>query len=417
MRFAPFRFRLAKMVPFAVISVYAILSTVGVFSGGLWAIGGIALALALASFSVIARRRFSAPNPELTFLAFTALGLMALSSLWSLDPHTSLRESLRLATVFLPLLLLTIPDVKDEAAADFLFPVLAMAMAVGAVALGIELKLGGALQKALHHGQTELTKYNRGLTYAILLAFPIMAWIRTRSTGFKQREIALALFVVALLFPASLTESRAGKLALVAGLAVTLAASLGPKLVSRTLMLLPVLLAGWPYAARSLFIAFHDKLVLLPPSWRHRMEIWDYMSWRVQEKPFLGWGIGTSPLLPFQEPHGDLYEFAVIPAAHPHNAITQVWVELGIPGMALGLLFAYWTLRKARGVSPALVPFAFGSWIAALCLSLTAYDFWTDSLFAAFALTGFAFSFLNRIPPSQGAGMDAPKTHLPKRRS
>lgn len=405
---APPRSCFANTGAVAAIAIYAILSTIGMFSGGIWAIGGIALALILAAFRTMSERRFCVPDYCLAGLAFAALGFMALSSAWSITPAASLYESLRLATIFLPLMLLTGHKCHDQAASKYFFPIVAIAMATGALALGLELKFGGPLQKALHHGQVELTKYNRGLTYAILLAFPVMAWIKSQAScqsfpsifsaftaRFKHREITLALFVAALLFPASLTESRAGKLALVAGLAVALASSIGPRLVAKALLFLPVLLTGWPYAARTLFMALHDKLGAIPASWQHRMEIWDYMSWRILERPLLGWGIGTSHVLPFQEPHGSLYEYATAPALHPHNAVTELWVELGIPGLALGLLFSYWALRKANRLSPALVPFAFGSWTAALCLSLTAYNFWTDSLFAAFALTGFAFSLLD----------------------
>lgn len=392
------------------LAIYATLATFGQFSGGLWAIGGLALALTLALASWQTERKIPLPDLSLLAIALASLGLMALSIGWSTSPDLSIHESARLATVFLPIILLTAPSIKEKAYSEFLFPAVALAMTIGALALGMELELGGPLQKLLHHGQAELTKYNRGLTYAILLAFPVMAWIRSANNSaafpfapaaaahaprFKRGEIMLALFIVALLFPAGLTESRSGKLALVAGLAVTLISSLNPKLVGKIMMFAPSVLVAWPFAARTLFLKFHDRLNEIPASWQHRMEIWDYMSWRILERPWLGWGIGTSRALPFQQPHGTLYEYAIAPAPHPHNVVTELWVELGLPGLALGLVLACWTLKKAMSLSPSLVPFALGAWATAICLSLIAYNFWTDSLFAAFALTGFAFSLLD----------------------
>ncbi|MER2519853.1 MAG: O-antigen ligase family protein [Bdellovibrionales bacterium] len=400
------RFGIKQMGPSTTLAVFAILLIAGHFSGGVWAIGGIALATLLAFASVVSERKMPKPDPCLLAIALLALTWMAASIGWSVSPNISIHKCVRLATVFLPLILLTSPNIKAKANSVFIFPVIALTIMIGALALGMELKLGGPMQELLHHGEVELTKYNRGLTYVILLAFPVMAWIKSngsafpfpassRTPRFKRSEIMLALFILALLFPASLTESSSGKLALIVGLAITLAASLGPVLVTRILMVLPATLVAWPYAARSLFVKFHDHLDILPASWHHRMEIWDYMSWRILEKPWLGWGLGTSHVLPFQEPNGALYEYAINAAAHPHNAVTELWVELGLPGLALGIIFAYWALKKATRLPPAIIPFALGGWAAALCLSLIAYDFWTDSLFAAFALTGFAFSLLD----------------------
>jgi FtsH-binding integral membrane protein len=61
----------------------------------------------------------------------------------------------------------------------------------------------------------------------------------------------------------------------------------------------------------------------------------------------------------------------------------------------VGIFFALFTLDRAASLSPKLVPFAIGAWVAGLTLSLVAYGFWTDSLFATFALTGFAFALLD----------------------
>ncbi len=118
-------------------------------------------------------------------------------------------------------------------------------------------------------------------------------------------------------------------------------------------------------------------------------------SWK-----WLGWGIDTSHTLDFRNPHGAHYVYTTIPASHPHNVVAQLWVEIGVPGLALGLAFALLTLRRAGRIEPHLAPF--GAWAAALTLALTAYSFWTDSLYAAFALTGFAFA-LEKIKMQRGS--------------
>ncbi len=193
-----------------------------------------------------------------------------------------------------------------------------------------------------------------------------------------------------------MTESRAAKLALIIGLAVAALAYYAPCVTRRVLTAVPFVVVGWPFAVQTFFLRHADWLRHFPDSWRARIEIWDYLSYRIMERPFFGWGLGTSHTLDFHNPHGAAYVFTTFPAAHPHNALVQLWVEMGLPGVALGIAFTLLTLRKAYRLDPKLVPFALGAWAAGMCLAFVAYSLWTDSLFAAFALTGFAFALLER---------------------
>jgi O-antigen ligase len=120
------------------------------------------------------------------------------------------------------------------------------------------------------------------------------------------------------------------------------------------------------------------------------------MSYRILEHPWLGWGLTASRFVPCAEPHGALYVRAPACPGHPHNAIIQLWVELGIPGLVFGIAFALLVLHWIERLDRRLAPFALGAFTGALTLSLVAYDLWTDSLFGAFALTAFAFALLQR---------------------
>jgi O-antigen ligase len=210
-----------------------------------------------------------------------------------------------------------------------------------------------------------------------------------------KRLWLLLPFILVLFIPTGLTESRASKLALLLALAALVAAQFLPALTRWVLTFLPAFCVGWPFAVQGFFQNHYDVLNRFPASWHARMEIWDALSYRILERPWLGWGLGTSHLLPFQEPHGALYVMNNLPASHPHNVVIELWVELGLPGLIAGLAFALLMLRKAGQLDKKLVPFALATWMAAFCLSLVAYDFWTDSLFAAFALSAFALRMLD----------------------
>jgi O-antigen ligase len=385
-----------RLLPAFYLLLLLLVTTVGTFAGGVWASTGIGGAIIMSLIVWFGDRRLPLPQTDLAVLVLAALLSMAALNCISSAPQLSWALWVRLVSIFLPLLFLSSPAIQAKLRRSQFAVIIVMTAAAAALALSLELFLHGPLLKMVKGAPASLTEYNRGISYLVLLAFPIMAGVRCKEQSSRRRRLVSALFVLALLIPASLTESRAAKLALVLGLAAMIGAQLWPIVTTYVLGVLPLLLLGWPFAAQKVFLSHYDWLAHFPDSWRDRMEIWDYMSYRILEHPWLGWGLGTSHLLDFQQPHGSQYVFRMTRAMHPHNVVTQLWVELGLPGLALGLAFAFVMLSKAYHLHAKIRPFALGSYAAALTLSLVAYDFWTDSLFAAFALTGLAFSVINR---------------------
>lgn len=388
--------RLTRMPAWLIFGLLLILATVGTFTAGIWAIGGIGSSILLTLLVWRIDRHFPKPSPIWWQMAITALVVMAALASSSLNPALSWRETGRMATIFLPLVWLLSPPIAARLDHPRLFPFLTGAIALGALALGIELASGDPLLHLVRGTKAEPAEYNRSLSYTLLIALPCMGWLWQ-----TKRHWLVIPFILLLLFPASLTESRAAKLSLIVALPTMLFAHYRPRLVLPAFGTLTLLCVGWPFLARIAFLDHHDWLRRLPDSWLHRTEIWDYMSYRITEKPWLGWGLGVSHLLDYKDPHGAAYVWATYPAAHPHNVFTQLWVELGIPGLLIGLCFAALTLVFVHKTKPAYRPFAAGAWAACLTLSLVAYSFWTDSLFCAFALTGALFGILDQRKDEQ----------------
>lgn len=65
----------------------------------------------------------------------------------------------------------------------------------------------------------------------------------------------------------------------------------------------------------------------------HRYRIWRFAADRAAERPFLGWGFNVSRSLPGG--HVQLAAGAELLPLHPHNAVLQIWLELGVPGLLL----------------------------------------------------------------------------------
>lgn len=380
-----------RLLPFLCILIYVLAVTVGAFTGGMWASLGIGGASLLFMGAWAVDGKLSLPPKNFAFFVLTVLWVFGAELPLSSHFDISLKFWLRLASIFLPLLLLTSRRVQDVAYSKAFIPVVAGAMALGAVALGAELASGGFLIHTLKKPGAFLTEYNRGMAHVVILAFPLFAglWV----SGRKKVAVALGLI---LLFPAGLTESRTAKLALIVGGVCTVAALYRPFLMRRALTVASIVLMGWPFYAQKVFLAAPEAVARLHDSWRHRMEIWDYLSYRIAERPIFGWGLGTTNTLDFAKPHGEMYRFAVQAAPHAHNLVVQLWVETGLPGLVLGLAFLLLVLRRAWALHESLRPFALGGFAAAVTVCLFGFDFWTDALWSAFALAACVFGMLQQ---------------------
>ncbi len=363
--------------------MYALAATVGMFSGGVWGGIGIGGALLLALAAGLSEKRFPKPDPVLSFFAFAFLVVGSLSCFPALEPHLAGRNVLKMATVFLPLLFLSSPAIRQRLLRKpFPFDRLAWFLAAGFLSLAAALLVvkfsDGVADKPFY-----LAKFNRGFSYAALLSWPVLAALF--EGGKRRREGWFLLFC--LLVALATTSSRAAQTGFLLAGGVFFLSRFFPRFVVWGLgaVLLAALL--WPWAAASLFAERPDIVATLPDSWKARIEIWDYMFYRIVENPFFGYGLGNAHLVDSSLPHGNLYVFTGGPASHPHNALIQLWVELGMAGLILGEGFVFWILRRANRCGP----YALAAFVFALWLSLTAYNFWTDSFWAAFALTSLAF--------------------------
>ncbi len=75
------------------------------------------------------------------------------------------------------------------------------------------------------------------------------------------------------------------------------------------------------------------------PSVVHRVYTWHFVTDRILERPFIGWGLDASRNIPGGHDQLNLDPLAIwgseILPLHPHNAALQVWLELGLPGALL----------------------------------------------------------------------------------
>lgn len=372
------------------------LPVLGLVAGPLYAALVFGLGGVLALHDGIRERRLPEVDRRLLALALAFAALCWASVLWSVAPGHSRHAALQITVILAGALIVLGNRLPDERTCHTLFRALPFAIGLGVGVL--------CLDRALHQGwaswfSVDISKYSRGLDYLVLIAWPVLAW----AVAGRRRGTAAAvagLVVIALAAGISTT----GVLALVAGvllfgLALVLKDATAPVLFGALAPLaiaLPFILRLFATSRRALDPYIKD-------SGLHRLEIWDYMSSRIMERPLSGWGVSGATAVPIHPEELASYRWVGPGGIYPHNQWLELWLETGLPGVVLALAFVALVLFQIRrALPPALRPFAFAAFGSALTISLFNFEFTTDSWWAALAASALLFKVLTRLEGAVG---------------
>jgi O-antigen ligase len=369
---------------------------------------GIAPLLALAGFASLFANWTSlseklAPVRSLIWL-IALLGVWATtSSIWSIIPGHSALEGGRflIETVCGFAFLATCLNLPafDRTAAAY---ALAAGILIASLLLAIE-RFGGEPIAHWWHGPNAyvpLARYDRGVTILVLLMWPMLA----AEISWVLRAIIGIIVVSA----SVLMLSTAAMTAALVSLVVAVAARLMPRLVTATLIFGVVAVGiSIPLVTPTdtQVIALHERAPWIKWSGIHRLLIWRFGADRVAERPLLGWGMDASRAIPGgTENFNDLLPDLHYPTAaeamplHPHDATLQWQLELGIPGLFLGLSIVAW-LAYRIGWKAAFQPGhragALALTSACLIIGLLSFGIWQSWWVSTLWLVGALFAVLS----------------------
>jgi O-antigen ligase len=350
------------------------------------------------------------------------LGLLAgwgiASAAWSVAPEVSLDGALRFALLIgLGALVVGGVGLLDPAARRQAGRGLILGVALGAAVLLFEVLTGGWLTNAVRlfpEPARSVDGIKPGASVLAVLLAPavVLCW----REGGRGAALALAGLGAAAVLAA---PSEAARLALAAG-AVGALLTLAP--LRAVCRLGPLMLALAVLAGPSVLQATGEAAAragVLPPSGLHRVAIWDFAAARAAERPVLGWGFEASRVMPGGEvripaeafdrlaPPGParaaldaMADHAVqsLPL-HPHNGGLQVRLELGIVGLLLAAVGAWWI---GRGIVRATDRVALASGAAAaasgLTVALIAFGVWQAWWVASLMLAACAWRLTAGAP-------------------
>lgn len=275
----------------------------------------------------------------------------ALTALWSISPD----RSIHIATKLLPILaggwlLIGAAAQLDDRARRRTSTAFLIGSAVALIIIVIEVATTGLIQGLLRgQGFTamgHLFHLNRTASQLAILVWP--AWfILDKRFG----PIAAAVGVILTAGALYSLNPDTPLLTLLAGVLFLAVAYAAPRF-AQILLIAGVLVVAVAIPLYPLLLPLIDSTLA---SWsindftlRHRFAIWEFAATRTMEQPILGWGLGASRVIPGADGVAQqLGNGAEVLPLHPHNALLQVWLELGLPGILLAVAAIVAILAKS----------------------------------------------------------------------
>ncbi len=309
----------------------------------------------------------------------------ALSSSWSILPEHSLGEAVRFLGESAAGIVLVSAGIATERAERRTIA-LALLAGVGLASLLLLVeRFAGAPITHFALGlpssrRVPLERFDRGMTVLVFAAWAALAFGRLWLRGAVVILVAGLSFVMA---------SSAAMLAMAVSLVVYGAARLAPRLTAAAICSVALLASvALPLAipVYATTVSLHHAAPWIKDSGIHRLLIWRFAADRITERPVLGWGMDASREVPGG--HTDLsttvpgldfpYRIDAMPL-HPHNAALQLLLELGLPGLVLGVAVIGWGLAQIgfrAPLSPERRARALAWASAALVVGMLSFGIW-----------------------------------------
>jgi exopolysaccharide production protein ExoQ len=298
------------------------------------------------------------------FLALIVFGIV--SAFWSVSPKDTLRIVAPLAaTLFGGLLLVSLMAKFEDIEREIFNRLLLIGVVLGFVLLAFEIATEISLTRFLRQivtGQELVPNYlyliyiSQGAVICTLFLCPVL--LNLLKHGKKYRASALALFAVSTL---AFSGNLSSFVALIVGFGIFGYCFIIPSIANRVIIgFLVFMIAAAPIIPR-LIPNIQDlgrRVSFLPHSAYPRIFIWQYAADYISEDPILGKGLNSSRALHdkddvvsfyINKPGGGLRTSEPIPL-HPHNGILQIWLELGLVGASILMLFLVMIARHIAKV-------------------------------------------------------------------
>ena len=298
--------------------------------------------------SVLIDKKFLKPKMEEIALFAVILLLAFLSCLWSFNPEFSFERSTKMISIFVPgiffLAVTRLTPYKD-------FPFRHYTIALYLIMAGFlfsEQTLGHPIIEFMSGKEVADYKLNRSFVVFSLLSIPVFFLIKTMNIG-KAKKISLfAIVLFATIISLCLTKSQTAQLCFLVGFAFLMFFPIKNKIMFKGLVGLVIIFClAFPFSIKTLKNNISEDVLteglLREASIVHRFEVWNHTAEKTFLSPLYGHGIES---LRFMKSDTWMEHQRADSVLHSHNAVLQIWVEFGIIGISLALLFLLYIFRS-----------------------------------------------------------------------
>lgn len=288
----------------------------------------------------------------ITLLMIPLWGLV--TALWAEHPASSLTMSLKvLALIILGLYWCRFTLNLPHGTRTSLITALITGLLFGLLFLLMDTWFGNPWQ--LFWRKTSAKAFAQGSLLISLVAWPTTLWILQRRYSTYWRIALLTPLLISIFWILLQIDCDTSFIGLFIGVCVFLGTLSLPRLTSWAMrFFIPVLIISFPFISLFAFKPEHIpayNTYLHTSSFLDRLYIWNDVATTILDHPWKGIGMdGTRYHEKTREFHSWVYKDSTGKqkeiqtqrfGVHPHNAILQLWLELGFLGFILGILLPY----------------------------------------------------------------------------
>ena len=202
---------------------------------------------------------------------------------------------------------------------------------------------------------------------------------------------------------ALITLSDVG-IAILAGLVIFMIASINFKLTFNFIYAsVAIFVLGMPLIVKFLYLYFYNFLIQYF-SWSSpgfRLELYHFVSNKIFDKPFFGWGIDSLRFMTFTDVDikTNNYQFLIKGenVLHPHSWYLQIWLDFGMFGAVIFVGSIFVLMQKINQMSNFAKRISLSALVCSLCSLSFSFGLYQTWLLSFLILLLFLILYLSNI--------------------
>ena len=338
---------------------------------------------------IVQTRRFPKPSVGTVIVWLVFVALVGLATMQSMDVDYASGRFIKLASVSLLAVLFWALAVHVSGL-PAIRSILVLSLVIGLGWGFIEGIGNGVIFEFTHDvwpGQAAYAS-NRPVVLLVLFLWPAALAL----SGIKGERAAWLLALLVLVCTLT-TESQSAQLATLGAIIVFGLATQFPRL---TLWMVGVggvaLILGLPITLAYFQFTPAEGDFSLPLTVVARLELWEFVAGKIMEQPLLGYGLEAGRFLRLDDMTHRYFGGPLM--HHPHNAILQIWFEMGLLGALVAALGWAVLVRQIGGMLPHDRAYLLAALTCVLIVGTVSHGLWQTWWLSALMVVPFFFAIV-----------------------